>query len=76
MRFSNIDHLRPEKIMIKTSQKLFKKVKLNKKKQRNKEPCGIVTLVHHSDGRASEGKSGVSSPTKLEEKSITTKPEE
>lgn len=49
---------------------------MNKKKHRNKEPCGIETLVHHSDRRASEGKSGVSSPTKLEEKSITTKPEE
>ena len=76
MRFSNIEQLRPEKIMIKTSQKLFKKVKLNKKKQRNKEPKGIETLIHHSDRRASEGKSGETSVSKLEEKSIITKPEE
>ena len=76
MRFSNIDQLRPEKIMIKTSQKLFKKVKLNKKKHRNKEPCVVETLIHQSDRRASLAESGKSSPTKLEEKSTMTKPEE
>ena len=55
-RVSELEQLCPDKIMIKTSQRLFKKVKISKKKRRNKEPLGIETLMNQSERVASDGK--------------------